>query len=93
MSEHDAGPTWVDRVRRWLWLDQEQRTDNSEANRGFYTGRKPVGWRFALAVGAVAIIIGLVLMGTRDAQARTLAGPDRPTVAAPVAADGHRALP
>lgn len=86
MSEPDAGPSLVDRVRRWLWLDRTQRTDNSEANRGFYPGgppvylnRKPVGWRFMLAVSAVGIAIGLVVLSTRDAEARTVADLDRPT--------------
>lgn len=98
MSEHDPGPTLGDRIRRWLWLDRTQRTDNREANRGFYPGgppvyvnRKPVGWRFLLAVSAVAIAIGLVLLSTREAEARWAAGLGFSTPPAAVATDDQRA--
>ena len=77
MSEQDTGTSWVDRVRRWLWLDGPQRTDNSEAYRGFYLNRKPVGWRFLLVVTALGIAIGLVLLNVRDAEARADIVPDR----------------
>jgi hypothetical protein len=78
MADHDTGsPTWLDRIRRWLWLDRTQRTDDRNANRGFYPGgppvyvdRKPLGWRFTLAVAAIAIAIGLVILSTREAEAR-----------------------
>ena len=66
MSDHEQrGPTLIERIRRWLWLDGTQRTDASEANRGFYPGltRKPVSWRFFVLVGALGILIGLVLIG------------------------------
>lgn len=82
MTERGPGePSWIDRVRHWLWLDRTQRTDNSEANRGFYPGglpvyvnRKPVGWRFALIVVALGILIGLAITVVRDADAHA-AGP------------------
>jgi hypothetical protein len=99
MSENEAGPTLLDRIRRWLWLDRTQRTDNRHANRGFYPGgppvyvnRKPVGWRFTLAVAVLAIAIGLVLLSTREAEARPLAGLDRPPAAVALAVDGHGAV-
>ena len=65
-------PSLVDRIRRWLWLDGTQRTDASEANRGFYPGltRKPVGWRFFVLVGSLAILIGLVIISVRDTEAQ-----------------------
>lgn len=75
MSEQETGTSRVDRVRRWLWLDGPQRTDNSEAHRGFYLSHKPVGWRFLLVVTALGIAIGLVLLNVRDAEA--LADVDR----------------
>ena len=73
MSDHDTGaPGWVDRIRHWLWLDRTQRTDNSEANRGFYPGgppvyvnRKPVGWRFVLPVVTAGIVIALLILAVR----------------------------
>lgn len=93
MSEHDsAAPRWIDRVRHWLWLDGTQRTDNSEANRGFYPGgppvyvnRKPVGWRFALAMLLLGTVIALAILvaradGPRDASRQAAA-----SVAAPLA--------
>lgn len=66
MSDHERhGPTLIERIRRWLWLDGTQRTDASKANRGFYPGltRKPVGWRFVVLVGSLGILIGLILIG------------------------------
>ena len=77
MSEHDEGARgWIDRIRHWLWLDRTQRTDDRHANRGFYPGgppvyidRKPVGWRFMLLLVAVAIVIGLMLLTVREAEA------------------------
>ena len=78
MSEQETGTSRVDRVRRWLWLDGPQRTDNSEAHRGFYLSRKPVGWRFLLVVTALGIAIGLVLLNVRDVEARPEFDPDRP---------------
>jgi hypothetical protein len=81
MSEDQTAPSWVDRVRRWLWLDGPQRTDNSEAHRGFYLNRKPVGWRFLLVVTALGIAIGLVLLNVRDAEARADVDSDRPGTA------------
>ena len=77
MSERETGTSRVDRVRHWLWLDGPQRTDNSEANRGFYLSRKPVGWRFLLVVTALGIAIGLVLLNVRDAEARADVDLDR----------------
>jgi hypothetical protein len=74
-------PSWIERVRHWLWLDLTQRTDNSEANRGFYPGgppvyvnRKPVGWRFTLIVVTLGILIGLAIVAVREADAQA-AGP------------------
>lgn len=89
MSEQETGTSRVDRVRRWLWLDGPQRTDNSEAHRGFYLNRKPVGLRFLLLVTALGIAIGLVLLNVRDAEARADIEPDRSgaTVAATVWTD------
>ena len=78
MSEQETGTSRVDRVRRWLWLDGPQRTDNSEANRGFYLNRKPVGWRFLLVVTALGIAIGLVLLNVRDAEACADVDANRP---------------
>ena len=64
------------RIRRWLWLDRTQRTDDRHADRGFYPGGPPVyvsrrapSRRFLLAVVAVGIVIALVIMGVRDADA------------------------
>lgn len=93
MVERAPGePSWIDRVRHWLWLDRTQRTDNSEANRGFYPGgppvygnREPVGWRFVLIVVALGILIGLAITTVRDADAHaggTSLWPDRAQAAA-----------
>lgn len=76
MPERGPGdPSWIDRVRHWLWLDRTQRTDDSEADRGFYPGgmpvypnRKPVGWRFALAMVAIGVVIALAIIAVRDAE-------------------------
>jgi hypothetical protein len=101
MSDHDAGPPgWVDRIRHWLWLDRTQRTDNREANRGFYPGgppvyvnRKPVGRRFVLVVGAIAIAIGLVILTVRETEAGSCVPIDpTPVTASIVLADGRRGL-
>ena len=77
MSGHDDGsPGWATRIRRWLWLDRTQRTDNREADRGFYPGGPPVyvsrrapSRRFLLAIVAVGVFIALLIMGIRDADA------------------------
>ena len=92
MSDHDTGPPgWIDRIRRWLWLDRTQRTDNREANRGFYPGgppvyvnRKPVGRCFVVVVGSVAIAIGLVILTVRDAEAGSREPIDPPPAASSV---------
>ncbi len=76
MSEPNTRPSWLDRVRRWLWLDRAQRTDDREANRGFYPGghpvytnRKPASLRFLLVMTAIGIAIALVLINVREAEA------------------------
>lgn len=64
-------------LRRWLWLDRSaRRSDRSEANRGFYsggppvyTGRRPVGLRFLVPVVALGVVIALVILMARDADA------------------------
>lgn len=88
MSEPNGKPSWVDRVRRWLWLDRAQGTDRRHTSRGFYPGghpvyvnRKPVGWRFLLGVTALGIAIGLVLLNVRDAEAGADVDSDRPGTA------------
>jgi hypothetical protein len=72
-----GGQGWTDRVRHWLWLDHPRRTDNSEADRGPYPGgmpiypnRKPVGWRFALVMAVVGVVIALAIIAVRDAEAQ-----------------------
>ena len=75
MSGHDDDtPGWATRIRRWLWLDRTQRTDNREVDRGFYPGGPPVymsrrapGWRFLLAIVAVGIVLALLIMSVRAA--------------------------
>lgn len=86
-ESHTGRPSWMDRLRRWLWLDGPRRTDSSEANRGFYLSRKPVGWRFTLAVVAVGIAIGLVLLNTREAEARSAVDEAQPASAIAVVVD------
>ena len=57
---------WKARIRRWLWLDGNNvRTDKSQANRGFYVGGPPVGWRFMLPVVAGGIVIALIILVAR----------------------------
>ena len=85
MSGHESRPpSLIDRIRRWLRLDHAQRTDKSEANRGFYPGgmpvylnRKPVGRRFVLPVVAVGVVIALVILATRGAAAQSTEGGQR----------------
>ena len=71
-GQDDRGQGMGARIRRWLWLDRTQRTDNSHANRGFYPGgfpvyqnRKPVGWRFVLPVVTAGIVIALLILALR----------------------------
>ena len=58
--------TWsraVGAAKRYLWIhDQDVRTDNSRANRGFYVGGPPVSWRFVLPVVAAGVTIALVIL-------------------------------
>ena len=64
------------RFRRWLWLDRTQRTDYRHADRGFYPGGPPVyvsrrapSRRSMLAVVAAGIVISVIILGVRDADA------------------------
>ena len=70
---------WKARIRRWLWLvGNNVRTDKSQANRGFYAGGPPVGWRFMLPVVAGGIVIALIILVARDAEVQATDEGQRP---------------